>query len=120
MKTMLDSTVSLNVRGQFHFNFYNVYQEIKKRGADTVYELYEIFECLTMFFKDLDWQLKILVNEFLTMKTDVSDLKKGPRIKWMNDENQKKADIRDLLLSDGGAPFVDLSKERTQAPVFDL
>jgi hypothetical protein len=31
----------------------------------------------------------------------------------MNDEKQRNADIKDLLLSDGGAPFVDLSKERT-------
>jgi hypothetical protein len=41
-------------------------------------------------------------------------MKANPRIKWMNDLEQKSADIRDLLLADSPANIVDMSKERTQ------
>ena len=39
----------------------------------------------------------------------------------MNDNEQKNTEIRDLLMSDSGVPFVDLSKDKTQPPeAFDL
>lgn len=64
---------------------------------------------------------KILVNELNTIKQDVATLKKGSRIRWMNDGEQKVSEIRDLLLCDGGAPFVDLSKDKTYPPEkFDI
>lgn len=68
---------------------------------------------MTHFTKDLDVMFKILVEELSTIKQDVANLKKGSRVRYMNDAEQKNAEIRDLLLSDGGAPFVDLSKEKT-------
>lgn len=71
----------------------------------------DILECLANFCKDLDSTLKTLLNGLITIKSEVA-AKKGGRVKWMNDEEQKNAEIRDLLFTDYGLPFVNLSKER--------
>ena len=93
-------------------NVYKIYEEYKRKQVDTLPELCDIFEFLALFYKDLDKNFKVLVDELGLIKTDFANIKKAFRIRWMNDVEQKGADIRELLLADSAAPFVDLSKEQ--------
>ena len=54
MKSILDSTLSLNIRQLLMMSLYKIYEEFKKRQIDGMNELQEILECLTYFAKDLD------------------------------------------------------------------
>lgn len=77
---------------------------------DTLQEVCEIFECLTYLVKDLDKTMKILVDEFANIKTEVATLKKNQKMKIGYDEQQKNADIKEILLADSNIPFVDLKQ----------
>jgi len=118
-RTLLDSTISLAVRGQFIINMFKIYEDYKKKNVDTLPELCDIFEFFALFFKDLDKNYKVLVEEFALIKTEFTNIKKGSRIRWQNDVEQKGADIRELLLADSAASFVDLSRDRTTKPAGD-
>ena len=71
MKGILDSTLSLNIRQLLMMSLYKIYEEFKKRQMDGMNELQEILECLAFFAKDLDQTLKIVADEFSTIKADV-------------------------------------------------
>jgi hypothetical protein len=121
IKSLIDSSLTLNFRSHFVVTLYRIFEDYKRTSTDIVEQSSEILEVLTLFCKDLDAMFQILVDELSTIKGEVATLKKGPRVKFMNDAEQKNAEIRDLLISDGGAPFVDLSKEKTYPPdKFDL
>ena len=111
-RTLLDSTISLAVRGQVIINMFKIYDDYKKKNVDTLADLCDIFEFFALFFKDLDKNYKVLVEEFALIKAESANIKKGSRIRWMNDVEQKGADIRELLLADSAASFVDLSRDR--------
>lgn len=120
-KSLLDSSLTLNFRSQFVVTMYRLFDDFKRHNIDGMPEVCEILEILTLFVKNLDLMFAILAKEFATIKTEVANLKKTPRVKFMNEIEQKNADIREILLSDGGAPFVDLSRDKTYPPeVFDL
>jgi len=112
-RTVLDSTLSLAVRGQVLFSMYRVYEEYKKKDIDTLADICDIFEFFGLFFKILDQNFKVLVDELAIIKTDFAATKKTSRIRWLNDFEQKSAEIRELLLADSAAPFVDLSKDKS-------
>lgn len=77
-------------------------------------EFSEIFECLSLFCKDLNTVIRIFIAELATVKDEIAAIKKTSRVRWMNDNEQKNAEIRDILMADSGVSFVDLSRERTQ------
>jgi hypothetical protein len=112
-RALLDSSLSLALRGTIIVSIYRLYEEYKKKNIDSLPEICDLFECLALFYKDLDKHFKVIVEEFAILKTEFPNLKKTSRIRWMNDCEQKGAEIRDLLLADSAAPFVDLSRERT-------
>ena len=84
-RTLLDSTISLAIRGQVIVNMYKIYEEFKKKGYDTHAELCDIFEFLALFYKDLDKNFKVVVEELAIIKTEFSNIKKTSRIRWHND-----------------------------------
>ena len=107
IKSILDKSLPLTSRYHIVLNMYRIQEDIKKKGLDTLEELSDIFEGLTLFMQEFDEILRNVTLQFTTIKADVATLKKGSRIRWMNDVEQKTADIKDLLLADGGVPFVD-------------
>jgi hypothetical protein len=111
---MLDTNMSLNLRSTFIVNVYKLYEDFKKKNLDTLAELYDLLYLLTCFYSDLDKNFKVLVNEFEALKADLPKIKAISRIKWMNDHEQKSADIRDLLLADSSSQIVDMSKDKMQ------
>ena len=113
-RTLLDSTISLAIRGQVIINMFKIYEDYKKKNIDTLPELCDIFEFFSLLFKDLDKNYKFLVEEFALIKSEFTNIKKSSRIRWLNDVEQKGADIRELLLADSAASFVDLSRDRNK------
>lgn len=112
MQGILDSSLTLNIRGQMLLCLHRAFVDMLKQVDEAITTSpSDILECLATFCKDIDSSLKTLLDGLLSIKADVG-AKKGSRIKWMNDEDQKNAEIRDLLYSDYGLPFVNLSKER--------
>jgi hypothetical protein len=88
----------------------NVEEGVSLQNSDTL-------ECLSFLCKSLDSSLRVILKSI--GKTDTS--KKQSQIKWMNDIEQRNAESRDLLFTDLGLPFVDLSVEKTMPPEkFDL
>jgi hypothetical protein len=73
-KSFLDTSVSLNTRTSIILNLFKLYEEFKKRQMDGLQEISELFDCLTMFYQDLDMQLKIISEELSTLKTDIVNL----------------------------------------------
>lgn len=59
--------------------------------------------------------MKIMSEEYKSMKGEISEMRKTSRIRLMNDLEQKNSEIRNILIADGGAYFVDLSKEKSIA-----
>lgn len=118
--SLLDNNMSLTLRSSFIVNVYKLYDEFKKKGLDTIQELYDLLELLTCFYKDLDQNFQVVVNEYAALKADLPKIKSASRTKWMNDMEQKSADIRDLLLADSAAQIVDMSKDRTQSATVDF
>lgn len=52
-------------------------------------------------------------EEYKTMKGEIAELRKTSRVRLGNDHEQKQCEIRNILIADGGAYFVDLSKEKS-------
>lgn len=77
--------MSLTLRSSLIVNVYKLYDELKKRALDSQAELYDLLELLTCFYKDLDKNFKVLMNEYAVLKADLSKIKAASRIKWMND-----------------------------------
>lgn len=116
IKSILDSSLPLNFRNQFVVILFKLFEDLKKRPETTIHDYGDLFECLSLYCKDLNFILKILIAELSTLKQDLANIKKTNRVKWMNDVEQKNAEIRDLIMADNGVPFVDLSKEKTFPP----
>lgn len=49
IKSLLDSSLTLNFRSQFVVTLYRLYEVYKVRNLDTIKELCDIFEILTHF-----------------------------------------------------------------------
>ncbi len=97
-------------------SIYKIYEEYKKKGMDSIKELSDMFECLALFYRDLDKNYQVLLEELNIIKAEFGNSKRKSKIKWNFDFEQKGADIRDLLIADCHAPFVDISSKKVIKP----
>ena len=57
--------------------------------------------------------MKIMAEEYKSMKGEIAELRKTSRVRLGNDNEQKACEIRNILIADSGAYFVDMSKEKS-------
>ena len=118
-KNLLDPAVTLNMKNSLIFIIYRKHEELMLRTKQENQDLLlEILESLVRFLKDLEYQMRITVQEFSIFKQEVAS-SRSTHTKWMNDYEQKNANYRDLFISDDytfaeSQPEFDMKKVEEQ------
>ena len=112
-RQMLDRTISLSLRQLMIINLYRLVDDLKLKRIDTLQDYSDLLENYAQQNKDLEYQMKIMAEEYKSMKGEIAELRKTSRVRLGNDNEQKACEIRNILIADSAAYFVDMSKEKS-------